>query len=85
MFDGLYKQMGGILMKCPYCNVEMTKGKIIGNQYKLKWLPENRRLFMGIWAFGGIKLGQGGLLSRAKVKSFMCHACNKIILDTNKA
>jgi len=63
----------------------MIKGNIIGDRYKLKWLPEAQKLFMGIWASGGIKLGRGeGLFGRPKVEAFMCNACHKIILDTDK-
>lgn len=71
-------------MKCPYCDREMAKGNIYGDRYKLKWLPEVKRLFMGIWAKAGIELGQrGGLFGRPKVEAFMCNACHKFIIDTN--
>jgi hypothetical protein len=71
-------------MECPYCNREMTKGYVYGDRYKLKWLPEDKKLFLGIWANGGVELGQGGNIGRARVKSYMCRSCNKIIIDVEK-
>ncbi|NOW90343.1 hypothetical protein BCD91_002366 [Clostridium beijerinckii] len=73
-------------MICPYCNVEMIKGYIYGDRYALKWLPEEKKLFLGIWAKGGIVLGNGdikGIGGRPTVESYMCHNCNKLIIDTN--
>jgi hypothetical protein len=69
-------------MKCPYCNGEMVKGNIFGDRYALKWLPEEEKLFMGIWAVGGIQIGNSrGLLQRPKVEAFMCNSCHKLIID----
>lgn len=69
-------------MKCPYCNAEMTKGYIYGDRYALKWLPATKDLFMGIWAKGGITLGESGL-GRPRVESFMCNACQKFIVTNS--
>lgn len=71
-------------MKCPYCNAEMIKGTIYGDRYKLKWLPDTKKLSMGIWATGGIELGKGGgFAGRPKVETFMCEACHKFIIDAD--
>lgn len=73
-------------MKCPYCNEEMIKGHIYGDRYTLKWLPEEKKLFLGIWAKGGIVLGEGGIDGiggRPTVEACMCKTCNKLIIDTN--
>ena len=71
-------------MKCPYCNKEMINGYIYGDRYKLKWLPKEKKLFLGIWAVGSIELGEGGGLGRPKVKTSMCHGCGKFIIDIKK-
>lgn len=71
-------------MKCPYCNTEMIKGTIYGDRYKLKWTPDTKGLFMGIWANDSIELGKGGGFSgRPKVETFMCKSCHKFIIDTS--
>ncbi|MBW6411066.1 PF20097 family protein [Clostridium weizhouense] len=71
-------------MRCPYCSNEMIKGYIYGDRYMLKWLPEEKDLFLGIWANGGIELGKReGLIGRAAVEASMCQSCNKLIIDTN--
>lgn len=71
-------------MECPYCNGEMIKGYIYGDNYKMKWLPEDKGLFLGIWAKGGIGLGEVGWVGRPKIKSYMCKNCNKIIIDVEQ-
>lgn len=71
-------------MKCPYCGEEMIKGYIYGDRYKLKWMPEDKKLLLGIWAMDGIKLGEGGNFGRARAKSCFCHSCNKLIIDINE-
>ncbi|AGY75206.1 PF20097 family protein [Clostridium autoethanogenum] len=71
-------------MECPYCNGEMVKGHIYGDNYKMKWLPEDKKLFLGIWAKGGIELGESGWIGRPKIKAYMCKTCNKIIIDVEQ-
>lgn len=71
-------------MQCPYCNGEMVKGYIYGDRYRLKWLPEDKKLLLGIWASGGIQLGTTGMLGRPKVEAYMCESCKKMIIDTNE-
>lgn len=71
-------------MKCPYCNEDMSKGTIYGDRYMLKWLPEDKDLFLGIWAVGGIKIGEPGyLFERATVEAYVCNACKKMIIELN--
>lgn len=63
----------------------MNEGNIIGDRYDLKWLPKDKKLFMGLWAIGGINLGKsGGLFGVPKVKAFMCNICNKLVIDLNE-
>lgn len=69
-------------MQCPYCGKEMVKGYIYGDRYRLKWLPEDKKLLMGIWANGGVSLGTAGILGRPKVETYMCESCKKLIIDT---
>jgi len=68
-------------MKCPYCSTEMTKGTIYGDRYALKWLPEDKKLFLGLWAKGGTKVGVGGVFERPQVESYMCRSCSKMIIN----
>lgn len=68
-------------MECPYCKQEMVRGYIYGDRYQLKWLPEDKKLLLGIWAEGGIALGEKGMLSRPKVEAFVCKSCNKAVMD----
>lgn len=50
----------------------------------MKWLPDTKELFMGIWSIGSIELGKGGVFfGRPKVETFMCNSCHKFIIDTN--
>jgi hypothetical protein len=60
----------------------MTAGFIYGYRHKLEWLPLTKKLLMGTWAVGSIKLGTGGLTERSRVGSFLCKDCHKIIIDT---
>ncbi|OGF05734.1 MAG: hypothetical protein A2509_09820 [Candidatus Edwardsbacteria bacterium RIFOXYD12_FULL_50_11] len=68
-------------MKCPYCTAEMVRGYIYGDRYKLKWLPEEKSLLLGLWAIGSIKLGEFAGFGRPKVGANMCQACRKFIID----
>lgn len=65
----------------------MVSGKLYGDRYALKWLPSEKRLFLGIWAKGGEeiddRMGAGKFISRPYVKGHKCKHCKKIILDIN--
>lgn len=72
-------------MKCPICACETEKGKLWGDRYALKWLNDQKKLFLGIWAFGGqaIDSRKKGLksFSRPFAAGYKCLNCKKIILD----
>ena len=68
-------------MQCPFCGEEMVRGYIYGDRYALKWLPEEKDLVLGLWAVGGIKLGEDSPAGRPRVKSNNCNTCSKIIID----
>jgi len=70
-------------MRCPYCSEEMIDGYIYGDRCKLKWLPKEKELLLGIWAKGSIELGEGGGLERPRVNASMCQGCGKLIVDMN--
>lgn len=72
-------------MKCPYCGREMVEGTIYGDRYQMKWLPKTQKLVMGIWAKGGLGLGQGGLMGRSSVEASLCSSCQKLIIDITSA
>ncbi|HAD81649.1 TPA: hypothetical protein DCG35_04105 [Candidatus Edwardsbacteria bacterium] len=59
----------------------MVRGYIYGDRYKLKWLPEEKSLLLGLWAIGSIKLGEFAGFGRPKVGANMCQACRKFIID----
>jgi hypothetical protein len=59
----------------------MNKGYIYGDRYKMKWLPEEKSLVLGIWAKDGIELGEYKGLGRPRVEAHMCRTCNKFIID----
>jgi len=70
-------------MICPYCDNEMTKGKLLGNQIKLKWIPDGQRVtFSGYTKYyDEIILKNLGGMGRPYSESFFCKKCNKIIMD----
>ena len=68
-------------MKCPYCNGEMIRGFIYGDRVKLKWLPEDKKLLLGLWAIDSIELGQYEGIGRPRAEAYMCNECNKFIID----
>ena len=68
-------------MLCPYCSQQMHEGKILGDRYQLKWMPNDKKMFMGIWATSSIKLGKTGLLSRPSVDASFCGNCKKMVID----
>ena len=72
-------------MKCPWCNNEMTAGKLYGDRYSLKWLNEGQGLVFGIWAAGDV-IGTGGGFSgfRPSAKGHRCVACKKIVIDESR-
>ncbi|HBZ85825.1 MAG TPA: hypothetical protein DEO67_01620 [Candidatus Edwardsbacteria bacterium] len=59
----------------------MVRGYIYGDRYKLKWLPEEKSLLLGLWAIGSSKLGEFAGFGRPKVGANMCQACRKFIID----
>lgn len=71
-------------MVCPFCNNEMIKGKILGDRQILKWMPDNEKLILGIWANNAITLKNqtgGGMSGRYQVGAFACKNCKKLIAD----
>jgi len=74
-------------MKCPWCNKDMTPGKLYGDRVSLKWLNEDQRLALGFWAIGGDKVGHNGRLGgfgRPRAEGHRCLACKKIVIDESK-
>ena len=63
---------------CPYCQTPMELGSILGDRYKLKWLPKGKKLFLGIWAKGALILGKRGF-NRPKLEGWHCSKCKLII------
>lgn len=66
--------------KCPFCENILVDGFIYGDRYALKWLPKNKKLFLGLFAVGGIKISdyeQG----RPGVRALNCSNCKKMVID----
>ncbi len=73
-------------MNCPYCRQTLESGFIYGDRYKMKWLEETKKLFLGIFALGSrvIQYENRNLFGRPKIKSYLCPNCNKMIIDLNE-
>ncbi len=67
-------------MECPYCQRELVEGYIYGDRYLLKWLPANKKLFLGL-ACGSEKLPNVENSFRPKVRAYRCYECKKMIID----
>jgi len=68
---------------CPFCHQPLQPGRIFGDRYKLKWLPCDVPLTIGIWAAGGLEIGHGGFMqfNRPHVCGWRCASCCRIIVD----
>ena len=74
---------GGKQMICPNCNNEMIKGKLLGSQIKLKWIPDGQKVtHFGFTQYENeIILKNSGGGGRPQTESFVCKECNKLIVD----
>lgn len=71
--------------KCPYCNSELTEGKLYGDRYKMKWMPLKDKLVMGIWAKKDyISVGVSYFIGRPQAPADYCKHCHKIFIDLNE-
>ncbi len=71
-------------MHCPKCNRPMARGRLLGDRYKIKWMNAQDSLFLGIFAFGSIPLGNGILsFRRPQVHGYRCERCGIIVVDEN--
>lgn len=69
-------------MKCPYCNNEMKEGKIFGEGYLMRWMPNSEKLLFGTFVSSNhIKIGKRGLSKRPHVDAQYCSFCKKMIID----
>ncbi len=66
-------------MKCPYCQEEMSSGRILGDRYQLKWQPDDQKMLLGIWAIGSVSIGDSGGFGRPELKAHVCKRCNILI------
>jgi hypothetical protein len=69
-------------MKCPYCKHEMYEGYILGEKFSVKWIPKERHIFFRLFSINGIRfISSFGTWKRARTKSFLCHKCQKVVID----
>lgn len=69
-------------MRCPFCGAEMEEGRLIGNKFKMKFMPDDKGLVLGIWAMDGIPLGKKSFPGRAVIPdTWRCEKCGKYIID----
>ena len=66
-------------MLCPYCNKIMKAGKISGDRYPLKWIPEDKYSVLFSPFQKGLKLTN--YWEDNSVVAFYCEECQKIIID----
>lgn len=71
------------MKKCPYCEESLIEGKIYGDRYQMKWMPNHQKLVLGTWVQGDyIPVGTSGFnLIRPHAKADYCKRCEKIIID----
>jgi len=70
-------------MVCPFCNLNMKKGKLLGNQVKLKWIPDGQKVssFGFIIYNNEIILKNSGGWGRPYTVAYVCRKCNKLITN----
>lgn len=66
---------------CPYCGKRMRPGAILGDRYRLKWLPDSASLTLGIWAIDADPIGEKSPLSRPRIHGMQCSSCRRIVVD----
>jgi len=66
---------------CPYCGDPLIEGYLLGDKLPIQWLPKDKKLFLGIWAKGGLPLSKRNLLKHPQVEGLRCVKCDKIIID----
>jgi len=59
----------------------MLSGHLYGDRYASVWMPDGKKLFLGIFALGGEPVGKKKRCSRQKIRANKCPACRKIIID----
>jgi len=73
------------MAKCPYCENEMKKGFIEGDERSdLIWVEENqkRNIIQKITKDNCIVLEERNIFHKTRVISNYCDICKKIIIDT---
>jgi hypothetical protein len=70
-----------INMICPFCNNEMTKGKLLGNVIKIKWIPDGPDVPQtGLSHVNGeVELKNESRFGRPYTEAYICRECNKLI------
>jgi hypothetical protein len=61
----------------------MEMGKIYGDRYAMKWLPDKDGLTLGIWAIGGLQMGSTHIFSRPRIIAFRCRICRLSLIEND--
>ena len=60
----------------------MLQGKLLGDRYKLKWMPGDESLTLGIWAKNPVvPKNQTGGFGRYRAEAFVCKGCKKLVMN----
>lgn len=75
-------------MRCPYCEIEMTSGKIAGDgRAPFVWLSdhEEKKGFLDRLTTTHPVLAEAKIFKRTTLNGYKCKVCNKIIIDLNSS
>jgi hypothetical protein len=72
-------------MLCPYCHIEMLKGRIqTQGGMTLLWLPEEYKFRHPLGSPLAVIMGKCGIWKPPSAESFYCPDCEKVITDVKK-
>lgn len=71
-------------MKCPFCNISMEKGILLGGRLRLRWVKDENynNPFTPLISNKTIKLTKS--FDYNNLEGFRCQKCKRIILEEQK-
>ena len=67
-------------MLCPYCNLKMLDGNLVGDRYANVWESNDSKTKPNTIS---LKRGSYFKFKSIKNEAFVCASCNKLIIDLN--